>query len=76
MGICNLIELGLVPYDEALALQRRLAALRTEGRVADTLLLLQHPPVITLGRAGRREHLLVPESSLAAEGDSVPQRSL
>jgi len=65
---CHLIELGLTPYGEALELQRRLAALRVEGRVGDLLLLLEHPPVITLGRAGKRAHLLVPESSLSARG--------
>ena len=65
---CHLIELGLTPYGEALELQRRLAALRVEGLVGDLLLLLEHPPVITLGRGGQRAHLLVPESSLAARG--------
>ena len=65
---CRVIDLGLTPYKEALTLQRRLAGLRAEGRVGDLLLLLQHPPVITLGRAGRKSHLLVPESSLAALG--------
>lgn len=65
---CHLIELGLTRYGEALELQRRLAALRAEGRVGDLLLLLEHPPVITLGRGGARAHLLVPESSLAARG--------
>jgi len=65
---CHLIELGLTPYDEALQLQRRLAALRVEGHVGDLLLLLEHPPVVTLGRGGERAHLLVPESSLSARG--------
>ncbi len=65
---CGLIELGLTPYEEASTLQRRLATFRTQGRVGDLLLLLQHPPVITLGRAGKKHHLLVPESSLAALG--------
>ena len=65
---CGLIDLGLTPYKEALALQRRLATLRVEGRVGDLLLLLEHPPVITLGRGGQHAHLLVPESSLAAMG--------
>lgn len=68
MRSCSLIELGLIPYEEALTVQRRLAALRTLGRIADTLLLLQHPPVITLGRGGQKAHLLVPPSSLAALG--------
>ncbi len=65
---CSLIDLGLTPYEEALTLQRRLAALRAEGRIGDVLLLLQHPPVMTLGRAGKKRHLLVPESFLGALG--------
>jgi len=65
---CHLIELGVTPYGEALELQRRLAALRVEDRVGDLLLLLEHPPVITLGRGGQHAHLLVPESSLSARG--------
>lgn len=65
---CSLICLGLIPYGEALLLQRRLAALRVEGRIGDLLLLLQHPPVITLGRGGQKGHLLADDSSLAALG--------
>lgn len=44
------LELGLVPYDEALTLQRNLAAMRAAGRIGDRLLLLEHPPVLTKGR--------------------------
>lgn len=65
---CSLIDLGLVPYDKSLALQRRLAILRADGRVGDVVLFVEHPPVITLGRAGQKAHLLVPASSLAALG--------
>ncbi|WP_205696064.1 lipoyl(octanoyl) transferase LipB [Conexibacter sp. SYSU D00693] len=43
-------DLGLVPYDEALALQRAVRAARQAERVPDVLLLLQHPPVYTRGR--------------------------
>ena len=68
MSACSLIYLGVTPYEEALTLQRRLAALRAEGQVGDLLLLLQHPPVITLGRSGNKDHLLAPRSSLAALG--------
>ena len=68
MRTCGLIDLGLVPYVEALTLQRRLATLRAEDRLGDVLLLVEHPPVITLGRAGRKAHLRVPESSLPALG--------
>jgi lipoyl(octanoyl) transferase len=63
-------RLGLVPYDEALALQQRLADDRRYGRVPDVLLLLQHPPVITLGvRAHhRRDHVRASDAALAEAG--------
>lgn len=61
MRPCHVISLGLVSYDDAWELQRRLVALRQDGRVPDVLLLLEHPPVFTVGRAGRAEHLLLPE---------------
>lgn len=65
---CGLIDLGLTPYTAAVSLQRRLWALRARGYIGDLLLLLQHPPVITLGRGGQKAHLLAPESSLSAMG--------
>ena len=65
---CSLIDLGLTRYGESLLLQRRLATLRAEDRLGDVLLLVEHPPVITLGRAGQKVHLRVPEPSLAALG--------
>jgi len=68
MRTCSLIDLGRVPYAHALTLQRRLATLRAEDRLGDVLLLVEHPPVITLGRAGRKAHLRIPESALAALG--------
>ncbi len=61
MWVCHL---GLMPYLEALDLQRRLAALRFEGRIDDILLLLQHPPTVTLGRFAKEENLLCPEAEL------------
>jgi lipoic acid synthetase len=63
---CGLVELGLTPYDEALAVQRRLGTLRAEGRVGDLLLLLEHPPVITLGRGGNPAHVLASRATLAS----------
>ena len=52
----EVIRAGRVAYDDALAWQRRLAADRIAGRLDhDVLLLLEHPPVITLGRAARAE---------------------
>jgi lipoyl(octanoyl) transferase len=53
-------HLGLVPYAEALARQRELAAARIEGRIGDLLLLCEHPPVVTLGRSAKAEHVTVP----------------
>jgi lipoyl(octanoyl) transferase len=46
----HLLSLGLVPYGEALDLQRSLAAAVSEGARAETVVLLEHPPVVTLGR--------------------------
>ena len=44
------MQLGLVPYREAWALQRSLAGAVSQGAIPDTILLLEHPPVVTLGR--------------------------
>jgi lipoyl(octanoyl) transferase len=60
--------LGRIPYTDALALQERLLEARCEQRVGDTLLLLEHEPVITLGRGGKPEHVLVSREGLAAQG--------
>lgn len=57
-----------VPYTEAVSLQEQLVRLRVDDRIPDTLLLLEHPPVITLGRRGRREHLLADETRLDEAG--------
>lgn len=46
------VDLGRLPYDEAYALQKRLVEERAEDRLSDTLLLVEHDPVITLGRKG------------------------
>ena len=55
----QLVEAGRVPYDRALDWQRTLAAARIDGRLeADVLLLLEHPPVVTLGRTAREAHVL------------------
>jgi len=60
--------LGRVPYAEALALQERLLAARVSGKVGDTLLLLEHPPVITLGRGADAHHVLACEEERRARG--------
>lgn len=54
------IQLGLVPYEEAWELQRSLAAAVLEGSAPDTVLFLEHPPVVTLGRRAEEGELHVP----------------
>lgn len=63
--------LGEVPWPEAQALQRRLHAERAAGARDDVLLLLSHPPVVTLGRGGDEAHLLLPREEYAARGIAV-----
>ena len=57
-----------VRYAAATALQEALVAARMADAMPDTVLLLEHPPVVTLGRRARERHLLVPRASLAARG--------
>ncbi len=63
--------LGRVPYREAWALQHGLVADRAADRVPDTLLLLEHPRVLTLGRHATEEHVIVPVDYLAGIGVEV-----
>ena len=60
--------LGIVPYELALKLQQRLVGARAEGDIPDVLLLLQHPPVFTIGRFRGEEDLIVPPETLTQEG--------
>lgn len=61
-------RLGVVPYRDAWALQRELAEQRKAGAIDDTLLLLEHPPVVTLGRDARHDHLKLTEAEYVARG--------
>ncbi len=54
-----IIDLGLMEYQKAWNLQHLLWSRRVEGKLPDVLLILEHPPVITLGRRGNRSHLKV-----------------
>jgi lipoyl(octanoyl) transferase len=65
---CRIVDLGLIGYAEAYALQRRVVAARKAGAIEDVLLLCEHPHVITLGRSGKRENLLASESILKQKG--------
>jgi lipoyl(octanoyl) transferase len=60
--------LGRVAYGEAHALQERLLAARVRKEIGDTLLLLEHAPVITLGRGAHAENVLLPRAELARRG--------
>ena len=62
------VDLGLIGYAEAWELQKRVVASRKAGAIADVLLLCEHPPVITLGRSGKRENLLASEHVLRQKG--------
>jgi lipoyl(octanoyl) transferase len=65
------LYLGRVDYREGLRLQEEIAALVAEGRVQNVLLLLEHPPVLTLGRNARRTNILASEELLARRGVTV-----
>jgi lipoyl(octanoyl) transferase len=58
-----LLNLGSTPYREAWDLQRSLAAAVSQGAIPDTVLLLEHPPVITLGRRAEPGELHVPQDA-------------
>jgi lipoate-protein ligase B len=66
-----LLDLGRFEYGAAFRLQRRLLEERDAGRLPDLLLLVEHPPVITLGRRGSRDDILVPQAELEARGVAV-----
>ena len=74
--VVSVVYLGRVPYREGLELQQRLVGLRKAGAISDVLVMLEHPPVLTLGRAmgrkgGGREHLLLTEEALRERGVEV-----
>jgi lipoyl(octanoyl) transferase len=64
----NLLHLGRVPYAEALTIQQQVVAARKQNAIADTLLLLEHPPVLTLGRNSNRSNILASDDLLRQRG--------
>ena len=70
MRAIEIQRLGVVPYAEGLVLQQRLVEQRKAGEIPDQLLLLQHPPVITLGVRARtdRSHVLASDAELDDAG--------
>ncbi len=69
--ILQLLHLGRTGYTNGLAVQQRLVELVHEGRTGNTLLLLEHPPVLTLGRNAHRENILATNEELVRRGVTV-----
>ena len=68
---CNVENIGVVDYVDGLRQQRERVAARKSGVIPDTLLLLEHPHVYTLGRNAKKENLLISVEQLAARGAQV-----
>jgi len=65
------LQLGQIDYSTGLRLQEKLVSLRKDGRVGDVLLLLEHTPVITLGRNAKTKNILASPELLAQHGIEV-----
>ncbi len=66
--VISVVQLGQLDYGEGLRLQRKLVDLRKAGEIGDVLLLLEHSPVITLGRNARAANVIASPEVLAARG--------
>jgi lipoyl(octanoyl) transferase len=67
----SILQLGTIDYATGLKLQEQLVALRKEGRIGDALLMLEHTPVITLGRNAHSKNILASPELLAQRGVEV-----
>lgn len=67
MRTCELHRLHLVTYENGMRLQQKLVEMRQRDEISDQLLLLEHPPVITLGRGGKVENLIASPEMLASQ---------
>jgi lipoyl(octanoyl) transferase len=67
----SVLQLGTIDYATGLRLQERLVSLRKEGRISDVLLLLEHTPVITLGRNAKAANLIASPELLTQRGVEV-----
>ncbi|WP_224242576.1 lipoyl(octanoyl) transferase LipB [Hyalangium gracile] len=68
MNTLTVYRLGRVEYEDGLTLMQRFAEARKQGLIGDSLLLLEHPPVLTLGRGAKRENILSNDEQLGTEG--------
>jgi len=71
MECLSVYDLGRMPYGEALHLQRLLVERRQLDEIGDTLLLVEHPPVLTLGTRGDYANIFLPRAELAAAGVEI-----
>jgi len=69
--MCIVLKMGLTEYREAYNLQRKLHRQRVEGKIDDVILLLEHPPTITIGKSGTLDNVLVSREQLAQQGISL-----
>jgi lipoate-protein ligase B len=69
--MCEVWNLGLMEYGEAWSLQKSLHHQRIEREISDVLLLLEHPPTITIGRSGDLNNVLISKERLTREGISL-----
>jgi lipoate-protein ligase B len=69
--MCVVLKLGLVEYQEAYKLQRTLHRQRIDGKISNVLLLLEHPPTITIGKTGKLDNVLIAGERLAEQGISL-----
>ncbi|MFC1937369.1 lipoyl(octanoyl) transferase LipB [Chloroflexota bacterium] len=68
---CTVYQLGLIDYSEAYRLQRELLNKRLNNEIEDVLLLLEHPPVLTIGKSGSLDNVLISREQLAQKGISL-----
>ncbi len=61
----------LTPYDKAYAMQKKIVLERSSGSAPNTLILLEHPPVITIGRSGQEQEILASNTMLIEQGIEV-----
>lgn len=66
--ICTVYQLGRIGYREAYYLQMQLQQQRVNGYIGDTLLILEHPPTITIGKSGKLLNILVSQGRLLSDG--------
>jgi lipoyl(octanoyl) transferase len=69
--VISVLQLGTLDYAAGLSLQKKLVELRKEGRIGDVLLLLEHTPVITLGRNAKQKNIVASPELLARRGVEV-----